>query len=182
LQGVDDHLRVKPGESVIVHGASGGVGNLAVQFAKLRGARVLATASGEDGIALALRLGADEAVDGKRDDIRAAARRFAPDGIDAVLATAGGDALEHCIDTLKPYGRVAYPHGVEPEPRPREGIEVLPYDAVPGVSEFERLRSMTKAARLQVPIAEEFPLTEARRAHERIARGHVLGKIVLRIS
>ena len=63
---------------------------LALQFAKLRGARVLATASGRDGVAFARRLGADEAIDGKRDDVLAAAREFAPEGIDAVLAFAGG--------------------------------------------------------------------------------------------
>ena len=52
LQGIDDTLHVKKGETVMIHGASGGVGTLAVQFAKLRGARVLAIASGEDGVAL----------------------------------------------------------------------------------------------------------------------------------
>jgi NADPH:quinone reductase-like Zn-dependent oxidoreductase len=52
LQGVDDALGLKEGMSVIIHGASGAVGTLAVQFARLRGARVLATASGEDGVAL----------------------------------------------------------------------------------------------------------------------------------
>jgi NADPH:quinone reductase len=54
LQGVDDALHLRKGEAVIIHGASGGVGTLAVQFAKLRGAQVLATASGNDGVALAL--------------------------------------------------------------------------------------------------------------------------------
>jgi NADPH:quinone reductase-like Zn-dependent oxidoreductase len=93
LQGVDDALNLGEDETVIVHGAAGGVGTLAVQFAKLRGARVLATATGDDGLALARRLGADEAVDGKRDDIVEAARDFAPDGVDAVLAFAGGEPL-----------------------------------------------------------------------------------------
>src|SRR5215469_3127798 len=49
IQGIDDALHIKPGETLIIHGAAGGVGSLALQFAKLRGARVLATASGEDG-------------------------------------------------------------------------------------------------------------------------------------
>jgi NADPH2:quinone reductase len=75
LQGIDDALHVKKGESMIIHGAAGGVGTLAVQFAKLRGARVLATASGEDGLALVRRLGADTAVDGRREDIAAAEPR-----------------------------------------------------------------------------------------------------------
>src|SRR5689334_6805059 len=86
LQGVEDALGIEDGESVIIHGASGNVGMFALQFAKRRGARVLAVASGRDGVAFARRLGADEAIDGKRADIIAAARQFAPQGIDAVLA------------------------------------------------------------------------------------------------
>jgi NADPH:quinone reductase len=65
IQGVDDALHVKSGEILIIHGAAGGVGTLAVQFAKLRGARVLATVSGEDEIALVKSLGADAVVDGR---------------------------------------------------------------------------------------------------------------------
>ena len=63
-------------EIVIIHGATGGVGSLAVQFAKLRGARVIATARGEAGLQFARRLGADDAVDGQDGDIAAAVRRF----------------------------------------------------------------------------------------------------------
>src|SRR5258706_2787095 len=63
LQGVDDALHVRKGEAVIIHGAGGGVGSLAIAFAKRRGARVLATASGRDGLALVRRLGADAAGD-----------------------------------------------------------------------------------------------------------------------
>ena len=87
LQGVE-RLGLRKGAALAIHGASGGVGTIAVQFARLRGARVFATASGKDGIALVRRLGAEEAVDGKRDDLAAAARRFAPDGLDALLAFA----------------------------------------------------------------------------------------------
>jgi NADPH:quinone reductase len=68
-------------------------------------------------VALALSLGADDALDGRRGDIVAAARRFAPDGTDAVLGLAGGDGLERCLDTLRRGGRCAYPNGVEPEPK-----------------------------------------------------------------
>jgi NADPH:quinone reductase-like Zn-dependent oxidoreductase len=181
LQGIDDALHVKKGETVIVHGASGGVGTLAVQFAKLRGARVFATASGDDGVALVRRLGADAAVDGRRTDIVAAAREFAPDGVHAVLALAGGDSLERCLDVLRPGGRCAYPNGVEPEPEKRPGIEIMSYDAVAGVREFERLGHAVEAAKLQVPIAAAYALEEAAKAHERLAEGHVLGKVVLRI-
>jgi NADPH2:quinone reductase len=181
LQSIDDALHVKEGESIIIHGASGGVGTLAVQFAKLRGALVLGTASGGDG-ALVRRLGADVAVDGWRDNIAAAAGRFAPDGVDAVLGLAGGDALERCLDALLANGRFAYPNGVGPEPKKRRGIKTIPYDAIAGKGEFEHLGRAVEAANLKVPIAGEYALDDAAKAHERLAAGHVLGKIVLRIS
>jgi NADPH:quinone reductase-like Zn-dependent oxidoreductase len=181
LQGIDDALRVSSGESVIVLGASGGVGTLALQFAKLRGARVLAIASGGDGAALARRLGADAVIDGRRENIAAAARSFAPDGVDAMLALAGGDAVAIGLDTLRRGGRLAYPNGVEPEPEPRDGIAIISYDAVAGVSEFERLNRAVEEAKLEVPIAAVFPFEDAAGAQERLAAGHVLGKIVLRI-
>jgi NADPH:quinone reductase-like Zn-dependent oxidoreductase len=181
LQGIDDALHVKKGESVIIHGATGGVGTLAVQFAKLRGARVLCTASGDDGIDLVRKLGADAAVDGKHEDIIAEARNFAPDGFDAILATIGGDSLERCIDAAKRGGRVAYPNGARPEPKKRPGIKFIAYDGTPGVREFEHLNKAVEEAKLQVPIAAAFKLNEAAKAHERLAQGHVLGKIVLRV-
>ena len=181
LQGVDDALHLKRNESVIIHGASGGVGTLAVQFAKWRGAQVLASASGNDGAALARRLGADVAVDGRSERIADAIRQFAPDGVDAVLALAGGEALTRCLAALRRGGRLAYPSGVEPEPRKRRGIDIISYDAATGVRELERLNRAVEAARLQVPIVAVYPLADAAKAHQRIAKGHVLGKIVVRI-
>jgi NADPH2:quinone reductase len=179
LLGIDDALHVKKGERVIIYGASGGLGVFAVQFAKLRGARVLAIASGPDGVALALKLGADAAVDGRDGDIARAAKEFAPEGVDAILALAGGDTLERCIDALRKDGRLAYPNGIEPEPKHRRGIKTKSYDGTPGREEFEHLGRAVEAARLQVPIAAEFALADAVRAHERLAQGHILGKIVL---
>ena len=181
LQGIDDALQLKKGETVIIHGASGGVGTLAVQFARLRGATVLATASGTDGVALVRRLGADAAVDGRRENIAAAARRLAPDGVDAVLALASGKGLTQCLDALRRGGRVAYPHGVEPGPRKRRGLTVIPYNGNPGVRELQRLGRAIEAAKLEVPLAATYPLARAAQAHERLAKGHVLGKVVLRI-
>jgi NADPH2:quinone reductase len=181
LQGVDDALRLKSGESVLIHGAAGGVGTLAVQFAKLRGARVLAAATGKDGLALVRRLGADAAVDGRREDVGAAARRFAPEGLDAVLAFAGGKPLTRGLDALRPGGRVAWPNGIEPAPRKRKGIRMKAYDAAVGVRQLERFNRAVEAARLEVPIAAAYRLADAAKAHRRVEKGHVLGKIVLRI-
>ncbi len=181
LQGVDDALHLRKGEAVIVHGASGGVGSLAVQFARLRGARVLATASGRNGRALMRRLGAEAVVDARREDVAAAAKRFAPGGIDAVLAFAGGKGLTRCLDALRRGGRLAYPNGIEPAPRKRRGIRAKAYDGVPGVRELERLRRAVEAASLVVPVDSVFSLAGAAAAHRRLARGHVLGKVVLRV-
>jgi NADPH:quinone reductase-like Zn-dependent oxidoreductase len=181
IQGIDDALHVKSGETLIIHGAAGGVGSLALQFARLRGARVLATASGEDGASFVKRLGADAVVDGRQGDITAAARQFAPAGIDAVLALASGEALDRCLDALRRGGRVAFPSGVRPEPKSRAGISIVRYDAIAGPQEFERLNQAISAAKLEVPITAEYPLADAAQAHERLDAGHVLGKVVLRI-
>ncbi len=181
IQGIDDALHLRKGETVIIHGASGGLGTLAVQFAKLRGARVFATASGPDGASLVRRLGADAAVDGRHEDILAAAREFARDGVDAMLALVGGKELTRCLDALRRGGRVAYPNGIEPTPRKRRGIKITAYDAVVGVREFQHLNRAVEAANLQVPIAAAYPLAEAPQAHRRLAEGHILGKIILRV-
>jgi NADPH:quinone reductase-like Zn-dependent oxidoreductase len=181
LQGIDNALHLKKGQAVIVLGASGGVGSLALQFAKLRGARVLAIASGEDGRAFVRRLGADMAIDGRPADIGEAAHRFAPGGVDAVLALAGGDALQRCVEVVRDGGKVAYPNGVEPEPEKRQGVEIVRYDGIAGGREFKHLARAIEAAKPEIHIAAEYALAEAARAHELLAAGHVLGKIVLRV-
>lgn len=179
IQGIDDVLHIRRGDSIVIVGASGGVGTLAVQFAKLRDARVLGVASGDDGVRLVRKLGADEAVDGRSGELRAALRSFAPKGVDAVLALAGGEALERVLESIKAGIPVAYPNGVDPEPKERPGVRVKPYDAVPGVLEFNDLGRAVEAARLKVPIEATFLLAHAAHAHRRLEQGHVLGKIVL---
>lgn len=183
LSGVDRALNLKRGDNVIIHGASGAVGTLAVQLAKLRGARVLATASGEEGVALVRRLGADVAIDGRTGDIAAAARAFAPKGADAVLAFAGGDALEKCLDALRAGGNFAYPTGVEPVPKSRPGLNTVPYDALFGDQKVQwaQLNQAVEANKFEVPIAATFALAAAADAHRRVEAGGVRGKVVLKI-
>jgi NADPH2:quinone reductase len=182
LQGVDDTLQLRRDETVLIHGASGAVGTFALQFAKARGARVLATASGKDGVNFTRTLGADLVVDGRKDDIAAVARAFAPYGIDAVLAFVGGPSLTRCLGTLRRGGRVAHPNGIAPVPRARRGIVITAYDAKAGIRELERLDRAWTQTRLQIPIAKTYTLANAVRAHQRLAQGHVLGKIILRVA
>src|ERR1700734_1673346 len=101
LQGLDDMLLLKPGVRLLIFGAGGGIGHLAVQLGKRMGARVLALASGEDGVALARRLGADVVVNGRKDDVASAARAFAPAGLDAALVTAGGEMTDRALAGLR---------------------------------------------------------------------------------
>jgi len=179
LRGLDDTLGLQPGESLLVFGASGGVGHLGVQLAKRMGARVLAVASGDDGVALAKRLGADAVVEGHQDDIAAAARAFAPDGLDAALLTAGGEAAEQALATLRAGGRVAYPNGVEPEPQARSGVVVRGYDGTPDPQAIEKLNRLIEFGPFEVHVARTFSLDEAADAH-RALDTHYLGKLVLR--
>ena len=183
LSGIDRALNIQRGQALIIHGASGAVGTLALQIAKVRGARVLATASGEEGIALVRRLGADAVVDGRNGDITAAAHAFAPEGVDAVLALAGGDALEKCLAALRSGGRVAYPNGVEPVPKPRAGMTITPYDALFGdeKAQLAQLNQVVEAKPFDAPIAASFSLADAAAAHRRVEAGRVPGKVILKI-
>src|ERR1044071_4013343 len=112
LRGLDEILKLKKGESLMVFGAGGGIGHLAVQLAKRMGARVFAVASGDDGVALAKRLGADALANGRKDDVEAAARSFAPNGLDAALITAGGGGAHPGLRAMNKNGGVCFPKGV----------------------------------------------------------------------
>jgi NADPH:quinone reductase-like Zn-dependent oxidoreductase len=179
LRGLDDTLKLKRGESVMIFGASGGIGHMAVQLAERMGARVFAVASGKDGVDLVQRLGADAAADGHADDVLAAARRFAPKGLDAALVTAGGEVANRALEAVRDGGRVAYPNGVEPEPGVRPGIESNSYegDATPEV--IARLNHYIEEAPIEVHVARTFPLDRAEDALRALDE-HYLGKLALR--
>jgi NADPH:quinone reductase-like Zn-dependent oxidoreductase len=171
---------LKPGEALMIFGASGGIGHLAVQLAKRMGARVLAVASGDDGVALARRLGAEAVVNGRKDDVVAAARAFAPDGLDAALVTAGGETAERALAAVRDGGRVAYPNGVMPEPKGRPGVRLSSYDGIPGPEASDKLNGLIDAGPFEVHVARTFPLEQAAEAHRALG-SHFLGKLALRL-
>ncbi|HZR47579.1 MAG TPA: NADP-dependent oxidoreductase, partial [Candidatus Manganitrophaceae bacterium] len=181
LQGIDDQLKIRRGETVLIFGASGAVGTLAVQFAKRRAARVIATASGLEAARLVRRLGADAVIDARKDDAIDALQEIAPEGLDAVLALAGGPTLERFLELIRTGGRIAYPNGIEPEPRRRSGISFTAYDAQASPRQFANLNRAVTEAKLRVPIASVYPLAQAAEAHRQVEKGHVLGRIALRI-
>jgi NADPH:quinone reductase-like Zn-dependent oxidoreductase len=178
LQGIDA-LELRPGQTVLIFGASGAVGTMAVQFAVQRGAHVIATASGAAPTRLVRRLGAHHVIDARRTASIDQLRKFAPNGLDGVLALAGGDELERCLDFVRPRGRVVHPNGVEPVPKERSTFRVRAYDAVANPREFHKLNRHLGNGRIRVPIAASYPLGKA--AHRRLNREHVLGRMVLQV-
>jgi NADPH:quinone reductase len=181
LQGIQDALRLKKDESLLVFGASGDLGMMAVQFARRMGARVLALASGNDGVAAVRELGADVVIDGTTGDVAGAAKSFAPEGLDAIIAFAGGPALDVAIGMVRDGGRLAYPLGVDPAPAARPDVNVVSYviDLAPGA--LDKLNQAINSAPFTVRVAQRYSLNHAADAQRALARHHV-GKIVLQIA
>ena len=180
LRGLDDVLHLKSGESILIFGAGGGLGHLAVQLAKRMGAKVLAVASGADGVELCKRIGADMAINGRADDVVAEAKRFAPNGIDTALLAAGGPAADKALTAIKSAGRVAYPNGVQPIPKPPAGIAAIAFDCDPEAELFARLHRLVGTAPFTVHVAKTFSLERAADA-QRMLDTHYLGKLALTV-
>jgi NADPH:quinone reductase-like Zn-dependent oxidoreductase len=176
LRGLDDTLHLESDEKLMIFGASGGIGHIAVQLARRIGAKVLAVASNPDGVALVRRLGANVAVDGRQDDIAEAVRAFAPDGLDAALVLTGGHGRDEVLATMKRGARVAYPNGVEPEPRAPKGVRVRGYDGKPSREAFERLNRLIGRKPFHVELGRVYRLEEAASAHRELEKHH-LGKL-----
>jgi NADPH:quinone reductase len=140
---------------------------------------VFAVASGEDGVALAKRLGADAVANGRKDDIEAAARAFASGGLDAALVTAGGETTDRALRAMRKGGRVAHPNGVMPAPTAPSGVKVQSYDIEPTPQQIERLNRLIESGPFEVHIARTFPLDKAADAHRELDN-HYLGKLALR--
>ncbi|HEY1818352.1 MAG TPA: NADP-dependent oxidoreductase [Trebonia sp.] len=168
---------VKPGEVVVVSGAAGGVGALAVQLAKRRGATVIGLAgpSNHDWLT---RHGVIPVAYGDRvvERIRAAAP--AGQGIDAFLDTYGGDYVELALSELR-----VSPDRVDTIVRfdaaAKYGVKVDGNAAGASAATLSELAGLAAAKELEVPLAQTFPLSDVRSAYAKLAKGHVRGKIVL---
>jgi NADPH2:quinone reductase len=189
-------VHLEPGESVVVHAAAGGVGSLAVQLAKEWGAgRVIATASSSDKRKLAQDLGADVTVEADAPDMKAALRD-ANDGrpVDVVLDMTGGRITDESLAALAPFGRLAFygmanrqpPSPVAPGALLARSTTVggmwLPHAfRIPGLVNraMAELFDLVAAGRLRAVAGGEYPLSEARRAHEDIRSRRTVGKLVL---
>jgi NADPH2:quinone reductase len=172
---------VGPGDTVLIHGASGGVGLMAVQIAVHQGARVIGTAS-EASHGYLRDLGADPVAYG--DGLIERIRDIAPIGVDAAIIAAGSDeAIEVSLAVVGDKTRVATivasPHAFA------LGIQVL--GAAPGADPGTEIRAAARleltrlvdAGALKVTVAGAFPLIEAAAAHRALVTGHTHGKLVL---
>ncbi|MDG4799381.1 NADP-dependent oxidoreductase [Micromonospora sp. WMMD980] len=167
--------RTGAGDTVLVHGASGGVGHLAVQVARALGAdRVIGTAS-EANHDFVRSLGAEPVSygDGLADRVRA----VAPDGVDVVLDLFGGDALDVSAELIVRPGRLV--STADPEHVTRLGGTYV--FVKPSTADLSVLAGLVDAGRLTVHVARTFPLDEAAEAQRLVEAGHVRGKVVLTV-
>ena len=189
--------RLEQGETVVVNAAAGGVGTLAVQLAKTFGAgRVIATASTEDKQRLALDLGADAAVDGAADGY--AERVIAANGgrkVDVVLDAVSGRVFDAALDALDHFGRLVTfgaasreaPGRIDPGRLMRRNLAVVGFWLVPLLARpamigppLAEMFGLVAEGRLRPIVGAEYPLAEARRAHEDLLARRTKGKLILR--
>ncbi len=176
-QGLFDHGRLLAGQRVLIHGGGGGVGHLAVQFAKAHGAVVYVTVSDRD-LGFMGELGADRAIDYRAERFEDVAQ-----DLDLVYDLIGGETQARSIALVKPGGRLVSTLAAPPEaPCRARGITGLVYMAQPNGKELATIAGLIDEGRVRVEIAETFPLAQAAAAQARLERGGVRGKIVLEVG
>jgi NADPH2:quinone reductase len=184
LKGLDDVMQLKPNEKIMIVGASGSVGHFAVQLASRMGAHVFAVASGEDGVALASKLGAEGVVDGHFGDVARSARQYAPKGFDAAFLAVGGESAEKAVSALRDGGRVAHPFGVK-TPNIPSSVKLMPPYIVNKDPEsmdqglMARLNKLIESGPFEAHIDEIFSLDRALDAYRALSSHHI-GRLVIR--
>ncbi|WP_232323855.1 NADP-dependent oxidoreductase [Catenuloplanes japonicus] len=167
-----------PGTRVLVNGAAGGVGHFGVQLATWRGAHVTAVASGGHDAFLRA-IGADEVIDYTRTRPEEAVR-----DLDLVLDTVGGPASHRFLRTIRRGGALfpVFFGAFDPDEAARLGVTVSAGQVRSSGAQLAELARLLGDGTVTVAIDSVFPLAEARAAHERAARGHLQGKIVLTVA
>jgi len=166
------------GKTVLVNGAAGGVGHFAVQIAKWKGARVIATASGKNE-ALLRDLGADEFVDYAKTTPEDLIR-----DVDLVIDSVGGPTTGRFLRTLQRGGALfpVFPLGFSgAEAAETLGVTVSTTQVRSSGVQLKEVGPLLDDGTIRVVIDSTFPLADARKAHERAAKGHIQGKIVLTV-
>jgi len=176
-QALIDTARLSAGQTVLIHGGSGGVGSFAIQIAKARGAKVMATAStaNQD---LLKQLGADVAIDYTKQKFEDVAK-----DVDVVLDSVGKDTLARSYGVVKKGGFIVSIVG-RPDPTQLEkhGIHGASISVEPNSSELAEIGRLIDEKKIKVIVSQTFPVAEAAKAQEQIATHHTRGKIVLKVA
>ena len=176
-QALIDTAKLKAGQTVLIHGGSGGVGSFAIQIAKAHGAKVIATASTANQ-ELLKQLGADVAIDYTKQNFENIAK-----DVDVVLDSIGKDTLARSYGVVKKGGiivsLVARPDPAELE---KHGIRGEALSVDPNSDELSEIGKLIDEKKINVIVSQTFPLSEARKAQEQVATGHTRGKIVLKVA
>jgi NADPH:quinone reductase-like Zn-dependent oxidoreductase len=175
-QGLFDHGGLKAGERVLIHGASGGVGAFAVQFAHIAGAEVIATASAEE-IERVKSLGANRVIDHK-------AQKFEDEvhDVDLVFDLIGKETQDKSFQTLKRGGRlISTVQEPDAAKAAEAGVTAKRYMATPNAGQLANFAKLIDSGQLKVTVAKVFDLDQAVEAHRFLEEGHPHGKVVLKV-
>lgn len=181
-QALFDFAKLKSGEKILIHAGAGGVGSMAIQFAKTAGAFVYTTA-GAANEAYVKGLGADAVIDYKRESFVEAIKQQDPKGIDVVFDTLGGQTLRDSFQVLKPQGRlVSLLEQADPKLAEQYQVQVGYVFVSPNGQELQHIARLIEEGRVRPPYIEEMLLEEVAQAQEKVQQGHTRGKIVLRVD
>ena len=176
-QALIDTAKLSAGQTVLIHGGSGGVGSMAIQIAKARGAKVIATASTSNQ-ELLKQLGADVAIDYTKTKFEDVAK-----DVDVVLDSVGKDTLARSYGVVRKGGiiatLVAEPDQAELD---KHGIRGAAISVKPNASELAEITKLIEEKKIKPVVSQVLPLTEAVKAQEQAATHHTRGKIVLQIA
>jgi len=167
---------LQKGQRILIHGASGAVGSFAVQFAKLANAYVIATASAKN-IDMVKSLGADEVIDYNSEDF---SKKVS--GVDSVLDVIGGDTQSRSWQVIRKGGTLVSTVGVDEKAGKQFNVHAASFHLVSNGARLHQIRELVNAGLVRVTIGKEFPLSEARAAHDLGESGKVTGKIILRVQ
>lgn len=180
-QSLFDSAKLKKGETILIHAGAGGVGSMAIQFAKNVGARVITTASSlhHDYVK---KLGTDAAIDYNEGFVEAV-KKLAPQGVDVVFDSVGGQTLRDSVKLLKTNGRlVSIVEHLDPALAAKHHIQSSYVFVAPNGKELGEIAKLITEKKIVVPHIEEMLLQDAAKAQEKNKKGHTEGKIVLKVK